>query len=144
MNCSNCQTKLMGSEKFCPNCGQRIGNEISTPVDKAVDGKRSASIVLGILSLIGVFFIVFAPLSFILGVIGLVLAIKANRQVNNIAGIVLNAVGALVSAIIIGLFILLIRLSFGIIQNIPSHGDFDINNIISEYTEKYNNFDQNF
>ncbi len=37
MYCSNCGSKLIGTEKFCPECGERVGERVSekeTPVQK--------------------------------------------------------------------------------------------------------------
>ena len=131
MYCNNCGNKLMGSEKYCPNCGHVIQDNVKDVYDnstKSTEGSRSASIVLGGLSLGGVFFGIFAPISLILSFIGLVLAIKSNRNVKNTLGIVLNSVGLFLS-FLITIFIILI---LNIIVNTSS-------GIYDEYIDRFGN-----
>lgn len=113
MYCHNCNNRLYGTENYCPNCGVSLKEENkaivdnSNNVDNSTEGSRSASIVLGGLSLGGVFLGIFAPISLILSIIGLVLAIKANKNVKNTIGIVLNGIGLFLSALIT-IFIILV------------------------------------
>ena len=113
MYCHNCNNRLYGTENYCPNCGVSLKEENkaivdnSNTVDNSTEGSRSASIVLGGLSLGGVFLGIFAPISLILSIIGLVLAIKANKNVKNTIGIVLNGIGLFLSALIT-IFIILV------------------------------------
>lgn len=110
MYCNKCGTRLYGDESFCTGCGNKIGDEIKSINNKEIkDGKKTASIVLGILSLVGSLLFIFAPLSFILAVIGLILGIVATKKVKNVSGIVLNSIGIFLS-LIMSIFIILVFL----------------------------------
>lgn len=64
--------------------------------EKKTNGKAVASLVLGILSLICIFFGYGALLGIILGIIGLVLGVSANKQEKTgmgTAGVVMSAIG---------------------------------------------------
>ena len=113
MYCDRCGNRLMGYEKYCPNCGNVIGEKEEVKVvndneNRSTESNRSASIVLGGLSLGGVLLGIFAPISLILSIIGLVLAIKSNKNSKNTVGIVLNGIGLFLSFIITGFIILVI------------------------------------
>lgn len=113
MYCDRCGNRLMGYEKYCPNCGNIIGEKeevkvVNDNVNKSTEGNRSTSIVLGGLSLGGVFLGIFAPISLILSIIGLVLAIKSNKNSKNTVGIVLNAIGLFLSVVITSIIALII------------------------------------
>ena len=109
MYCNKCGNKLMGSEKYCPNCGNRMDNNVTEVREiKSTESSRSASIILGGISLGGVFMGIFAPIALILSIIGLVLAIKSNKNVKNTVGIVLNAIGLFLSLIITTIIALVI------------------------------------
>ena len=143
MYCSSCGNKLEDNSKFCPKCGHEMNNNVKTyesEVDKSIEGKRTASIVLGILSLVGVFIIIFAPISLILGIIGLILAIKANHVVKNTAGIVLNAIGLFLSFIIVCILALLIIFSYNIIRT----GPVDYGNMIDNFIEENSDIEYDF
>ena len=145
MFCSSCGHKIDNDIRFCPNCGQKVSeNNINTSyennIDKSIEGKRTASIVLGILSLVGVFIMIFAPISFILAIIGLILAIRANKVVKNTAGIILNAIGLFLSFIIISIIALLLIFSYNIIRN----GPVDYGNYIDNYIEEHSNTEYDF
>ena len=110
MYCSKCGNKLIESDKYCANCGNKIdniNNSFAVPSTNGDNG-RTASIVLGILSLIGVFMFIFSPISLILSIIGLVLAIRSNKISNNTVGIVMNGISLFLSfmlTLFIGLII---------------------------------------
>ncbi len=113
MYCDRCGNRLMGYEKYCPNCGNIIGEKeevkvVNDNVNKSTEGNRSTSIVLGGLSLGGVFLGIFAPISLILSIIGLILAIRSNKNSKNTIGIVLNGIGLFLSFIITGFIALII------------------------------------
>ena len=134
MYCDRCGNRLMGYEKYCPNCGNTIKDNVkdidiaNDNMNKSTEGNRSASIVLGGLSLGGVFLGIFAPISLILSIIGLVLAIKSNKNSKNTVGIVLNAIGLFLSFIITGFIILVINF----VVNTS-------NGVIDEYWDNYYN-----
>ena len=142
MFCKSCGSKLMGSEKYCPNCGAVTNEAIQevNPVDSGVEKKRVASIVLGIIALCGLPFLLLSPISLILSIIGLVLAIRANKQIKNAAGIVLNAIGLFISSIITMLIILALLVTVNLIKNGPG----DYTNTINEFVEKYQSNNHNF
>ena len=116
MYCDKCGNRLMGYEKYCSNCGHMIGNNDDNNENKvtdnynnkSTDGSRSTSIILGGLSLGGVFLGIFAPVSLILSIIGFVLAIRANKNANNTIGIVLNGISLFLSVIITAFIALVI------------------------------------
>ena len=143
MYCSSCGNKLEDNSKFCPKCGHEMNNNVKTyesEVDKSIEGKRTASIVLGILSLVGVFILVFAPISFVLAIIGLILAIKSNKVVKNTAGIVMNAIGLFLSFIIVSILALIIIFSYNIIRT----GPVDYGNVIDNFIEEHSNVRSDF
>ena len=113
MYCDKCGNRLMGYEKYCPNCGNNVGDKEEVKVvndneNRSTESNRSTSIVLGGLSLGGVFLGIFAPISLILSIVGLVLAIRSNKNSKNTIGIVLNGIGLFLSFIITGFIILVI------------------------------------
>ena len=145
MFCSSCGNKIDNDIRFCPNCGHKINdininNSYVSDIDKSIEGKRTASIVLGILSLVGIFIMIFAPISFILAIIGLILAIRVNKVVKNTAGIVLNAIGLFLSFIIISIIALVLIFSYNIIRN----GPVDYGNYIDNYIEEHSNIEYDF
>ncbi len=104
MYCDRCGNRLMESEKYCPNCGNEIQDNVKDVLvnndnNKSTGGIRNASIILGGLSFAGEIFWMFAPVSLILSIIGLTLAIKSNKTNNNKVGIILNAVGLFLSLV---------------------------------------------
>jgi len=139
MYCSNCGAKINDGEKYCTNCGKLISESKPITIDNNKnnnEGTRTASIVLGILSLVGIFIVIFAPISLILSIIGLILAIKSSKTYKNTAGIVLNAVGLFLSFIITVIITLIMIFSYNTIKNdFNGFGDLNINNYIEEYQE---------
>ena len=132
MTCRNCNHTLKGEEKYCPNCGCRTENNEAITIDNgnhSTENFRLASVILGILSLGGVCFFIFAPVSLILSVIGLIFAIKSHKNSNNTVGIVLNAVSLFLASIITMIFMLFINLTIDVIKDV-SH---EYNNYIEEY-----------
>ena len=126
MYCSNCGTKNEENSKFCTNCGKELKKveekkktkkeeikeqinitDIGTKVNnKPVvstppkDSNGIASIVLGVISL----FIPFIPIP----IVGLILGIKTNDKGSKAAGIILNAIGIVISLFAILVFALII------------------------------------
>ncbi len=147
MHCEKCGTQLKGNENFCFKCGNEIKNTNSPiTISKTSNGKKTASIVLGIVSLVGIFLIIFSPISFIISLIGLIIGIIANKEVSNVAGIVLNAIGLflslIVTAIIALIFIIIINVSKNVdtnnirnFEDIPNFNfdDFPWGDIINEF-----------
>ena len=129
MYCNNCSTKLLGTEKYCPSCGILLkkgsGMTIITDEDRKIENKRIASIVLGIIALAGLGFFLFAPVSLILSIIGLVLAIKVNKVVRNTPSIIMNSVAIFISFCITSLIIFVISVMIGIIKTAPDYLNID-------------------
>ena len=114
MKCNFCGTNLNGYEKYCHNCGSKVVSE-NTTIDefhKSTESARSTSIVLGVISLIGLFFIIFTPISLILSFIGLILAIKSNHNSKNTAGIIINGVSLFLSVVFMIVISLVIYFGF--------------------------------
>ena len=135
MYCSNCGTKINEDENYCANCGKVVNEHKPITVGNNIEGARTASLVLGILSLVGGFIVIFAPVSLILSIIGLILAIKANKVYKNTAGIIINAIGLFFSFVITSIIALIIYFSYDIIKN--DIGNFNIGNYIDEYEDDY-------
>ena len=94
MYCGKCGEKIMPNDEFCPKCGHKVpGAKEAITEENQNNGAKTASIILGIISLVGVFFIVLAPVSLILAIIGLILGIKANGIYNNTSGVIYFFVG---------------------------------------------------
>jgi phosphate/sulfate permease len=142
MYCSNCGKKLAKDVLYCPNCGEKTTEEVkgevisNEPITKDDNNsRRETSIVLGIIAIVGVFLVIFAPISFVLSIIGLVIGIKANKNTNNTIGIVLNSISLFLSAILCIVIVFFFWLFVSIID-----GGFD------RYYEIYgdNNITENF
>ena len=123
MYCSKCNASLKGNENYCSYCGNKINPsfndyEVLNNENKSIENRRTASIALGIISLCGIFFVVFSPISLILSIIGLFLAIKSSKNVKNTPGIILNAVSIFISFIITLFIVLAILFTFNIIKDI--------------------------
>ena len=119
MNCNNCGNNLKGNENYCPGCGKRIDSKM--PIDEfsktSTENYRTASIVLGGLSLGGVVLFVLAPVSLILSIIGLICAIKSNKNSKNTVGLVLNGIGLFLSFIITSIIALFLYLAVDIVKD---------------------------
>ena len=150
MFCPKCGKKIKEEDVFCKYCGTRIDEEkqevveatevitkTSEPeVKEEKNSLRTASIVLGIIALVGNLFIIFSFISILLAVIGLILAICATKKGRNVAGIVLNSISIVLSILLISFMIRVVRMIPQMIKNSFNTG----NNII----EKYNGSDFNF
>ncbi len=147
MYCDKCNTRLMGNENYCSYCGNKINKDFNnnyvvtdnkTDV-KSTENSRSASVVLGIISLCGVlFFGIFAPISLVLSIVGLVLAIKANKNVKNAPGIILNSISLFLSFILTMIIFLALLFSFNIIKD--AWNDEIKPSIYEEYNDNYGDF----
>ena len=142
MYCQNCQNILTGNENYCPNCGLKIHDKNiynNKPIDitPSTENVRSASIILGGLALGGICLGIFAPVSLILSIIGLILALKANSNVKNTIGITLNAIAIFLSFIITTFIALVVYFIISESYEIPNlnynHGD----PIIEKYGEDF-------
>ena len=141
MYCSDCRKKLNGNENYCPECGKKRELEVietnSSVSNTSSDNYRTTSIVLGIISLVGVLLVVFSPVSLILSIIGLVLAIKANKNVENVVGIVLNGVGLFLSFIITAVMVFILSLAIRIYK----YGAYDIGEYLEEKVEQFHPYE---
>ena len=183
MYCPKCGKKVNEKDVFCKYCGEKIDAEKeevkeaevtevvkeTTPVEEK-NSLRTASIVLGIIALVGNLFIIFSFISVLLAAIGLILAICATKKGRNVAGIVLNVISLVLSILLISIMIRIVRLiprvisgglnagsdiiekysgEYGfndIIEGFNS-GDFDINDIIKGFTNgdfNIEDFDEDF
>ena len=144
MKCNNCGTTLNGNEKYCFNCGFMVDKVQNVPsnnpsnnvVSSEVNGKKTASIVLGIVSLVGVFLFIFAPISLVLSIIGLIFGIKAKKEINNVAGIVINAIGLFLSFIVTLIIVFIIYIFVNLGNNFD-FGKIPWNDYITEYGDKF-------
>jgi len=100
MFCENCGNKLADNALFCPECGTKIEKKnidskmVNTNNNSNIkSGLKTASIVLGVLGIVGGLTVIFSIPGFIMSLIGLILGICATKKVKNILGIVLSSVG---------------------------------------------------
>lgn len=136
MYCSNCGIKN-DENNYCVNCGNKLNNN-NVIVNKESNGLKTASIVLGILGIIGTVLIVFSPISFVLSLIGLILGIVANKKIRNVSGIILNSIGLFFSIIILGIIWLILMFMFG--NSFDEISDYRDNYVFDrEYYEKFQN-----
>lgn len=139
MKCKNCGNEINKNSKFCSECGEKVSEieEVSGEVEEKKeepvkkDGNRTASIVIGIIALVGDILIIFFPVSFVLSIIGLILAIIACKEVKNVAGIVLNSIALVLS-------ILLISFTISLVPKFINNG---ISKIMDLFSEKIEDFD---
>ena len=102
MNCNSCGAKLNKDVNYCSNCGAKVTEEgVVVGSGESTENFRIASIVLGGLSVGGSLFFILTPLTLILGIIGLIFAIKSNKNSRNTVGIVLNSIGLFISFVVI-------------------------------------------
>ena len=138
MYCTKCANKLNNNDNFCNNCGEkRIEleniNVNSNVVNKnnSSNGMKTASIILGSISIVGSLMFIFAPFCFILSIIGLILGICALKKGKNVSGILLSSIGFVLSIIMSLIFMFMF-------ENIDSdyypYGDG-----IYDYYDEYNN-----
>lgn len=105
MFCIKCGEKLSKESKFCPKCGMEIGNKTNKAIkveEKTADSKtpnnglsnnstKTGSIVLGVISILTCC-TCFIPI--ILGIVGIMLAVKARKDDPSFkAGLILNIIG---------------------------------------------------
>lgn len=148
MYCEKCGSKLANNALFCNECGAKVekkDNDIK-PVNKNnksnnKNGLKTASIVLGILGIVGGITILFSIPGFILSVIGLILGICATKKGKNILGIVLNSVGLFISIVATILSVFVFKYAFDYLkinideyipeinQNETSKNKYDFSNI---------------
>lgn len=145
MYCKNCSYRLVGTERYCPNCGEKVNfsyAEIEKPKKEenkpSLENVRTSSITLGIISLIGIFFGIFAPISLILSIIGLVLAIRSSKNNTNTAGLILNAISLFLSLIITAFIAFVVYVIVTEAGNIPDNfNEYMPNNIVYQEENKF-------
>ncbi|MBR5370485.1 MAG: zinc-ribbon domain-containing protein [Bacilli bacterium] len=154
MKCSYCGADNKEDAKFCASCGAELKEKKKkteevkvekaevkevkkepTKVEPVKDGKATASLVLGICSLL------IWCLTFILSLIGLILGIASKeRSGKRTAGIVLNAIGLFLSTISIIVMFVFYSAFVVAFQEVSRSGDFDrFFEIIEEEYEKQEN-----
>ena len=115
MNCSKCNHELSAGAVFCGNCGQPVPaqpqqaptQESTTqvpaqvvPVSSVGSGKATASLILGILGLVGA---IIPILGLVMGIVGIVLgsmSLKSSKRGMATAGIILGVLVVLFSLVI--------------------------------------------
>lgn len=127
MYCTSCGSRIGADSNFCSECGSKleygytgsIDNNVNTVVKSDSCGMKIASIVLGILGIIGTFFVFLSPVSLILTIVGLIFGIISMKTCNNVVGIVLNSIGLFLSVIIISF------LAFLVIAFVTDNSDYE-------------------
>ena len=127
MECPNCKSKLRDSDKYCSECGVKVNKELIAPTDASTENIRSASVLLGIMSIVGVCLFIFGPISLILSIIGLIFALKSNKHVKNTPGIILNGIALLLSFVVTAIIAFFIAICIDMIDDFEFdeyyHGD---------------------
>ena len=116
MYCHKCGANMLETDKYCSNCGEKVLDNRPIGINNSTENFRTASIVLGGLALGGVVLLIFAPISLILAIIGLILAIKSNRNAKNTVGIVLNGISLFFAFILTAIFILFVNIVISVIN----------------------------
>lgn len=131
---------------FCTVCGcRREVEQVNTNYNDNIgnvkskeSGTKSASIVLGIISLVCSILAIFAPFGLIMSIIGLILAFCSLKHGSNLAGILLNSI-ALVLSLIISIVMILI---FAFAIESAGYGDYD--SYDDEYYDRYDDYYDNY
>ena len=120
MYCSNCGNRNEGNN-FCTRCGILLSNNNINTLGQGEDknGLKTASIILGIIGIVGSLTILLSFVGVVVSLIGLILGIVATKKGRNVVGIVLNSVGLFLSISI--LLLLFIFVSFVINE----YGDYE-------------------
>ena len=116
MYCEKCKNMVSNDYNYCPECGSKLVNQsvfTEPDINPITENNRTLSLTLGIISLIGLSLFVFAPISLILSIIGLIFAIRANRFVKNTASIIINAISLCLSFLITSIMLLIVMVIFG-------------------------------
>ena len=122
--CVNCGCEIKESDKFCPNCGAPVNKkeqgqsvyvsenwqQENNSMSKKLNGRGTAILVLGILSLALNFLGSFRIASIVLGIVGIALYSGYRKQAQEIPGSV--RAGFVMSIIGLSLCVVLIVLSF--------------------------------
>lgn len=124
MYCTSCGNKINDGDKYCTNCGiklDKIDNVIEdVKVSEGTNGLKIASIILGIIGIIGSLMFIFAPFCLIVSIIGLVLGFCALKKGSNVVGILLSSIGLvlsiIMSVVLVLIFIYMIRGASGYIN----------------------------
>ncbi len=120
MFCQNCGSILKDGANFCGHCGKEIirnnyvSNVSNVQISNPTDGKATASLIIGILSVI--FSFIFNILALPLPIIGLILGINSKgKGGSKTAGIVLNLISFV---IIIVMFVIVLLYGIGAIKKL--------------------------
>ena len=142
MYCTNCGNKLNNNDNFCNNCGEkRIEleniNVNSNVVNKnnSSNGMKTASIILGSISIVGSLMFIFAPFCFILSIIGLILGICALKKGKNVPGILLNSIGFVLSIIMSVIIVMFFIFAF----RTAEVNDYQYEEYYDSFYDGYNN-----
>ena len=97
--CENCGKELKEGDIYCPKCGKNQSNSVTNNNKTNKEGLGTASMALGIISLIFAFIINLFVLP--LALVGLILGIVNKAQNGKkISGIILNGIAMIVSVIV--------------------------------------------
>ena len=112
--CDSCGQELAKEDLFCPKCGQSIQTITSKNPKQKKEGLGTASMIIGIISLVLAF--VINILIFPIALIGLILGIVNKAQHGKkISGIVLNGIAMFLSIIVF--IAVIILLTINVIKN---------------------------
>lgn len=139
MYCVSCGTERRQNSAYCSNCGRKFEvdtNISSNNVDNKNTDNEVASIVLGVLGIAGSILIVFAPVAFILSLIGLIVAIINKKKKRSTAGIVLSSIGLFLSIVVLTIIIIIFNIIVNTVVDNTDNGE-NLYDKYREYAEKF-------
>lgn len=141
MYCTNCGNKIDNkNDNFCTNCGVRLEKldndlaNVSSVSSNNVNGINIVAIILGVLGIMGSLTFVFAPMSLILSIIGLVLGFSILKKEKNFIPLLITSIGTVLSLIVT---VILIFICVNIINMVNDKS-------IPWYDEIYHNYYERF
>jgi len=128
--CSNCGNKIVEGNSFCTKCGIRVVGGRKSIVKDEKNGLKTASLVLGIMGIVGSLTLVLSPLAFVISLVGIILGVIAKKSIKNVEGILISSIGLFLSS-------LMFVISMLVIYFVIEPDNFDIENEENSYKEEF-------
>ena len=112
MYCSNCGNKIVEGNSFCTKCGIRVVSGRKSIVKDEKNGLKTASLVLGIMGIVGSLTLVLSPLAFVISLVGIILGVIAKKSIKNVEGILISSIGLFLSSLMFVISMLVIYFVF--------------------------------
>ena len=130
MYCSNCGNKIVEGNSFCTKCGIRVVGGRKSIVKDEKNGLKTASLVLGIMGIVGSLTLILSPLAFVISLVGIILGVIAKKSIKNVEGILISSIGLFLSS-------LMFVISMLVIYFVIEPDNFDIENEENSYKEEF-------